>query len=268
MRNLIISTMLFAATSSFADFKNVEVSNFTGSYQKPDGTATASRLVVPESITSTINISLKGVEDGYLLEYGDSEFHLKNPPAFIDDIETANWSNINFKTEAKTMSTSLTNFNSEVKGSRMALKGLSGNCSLNRDHTDNYGLQILDACLTNSRFSISSLISNEISKAYDLLIDVPGMIGVNATAVTIKNAKFSSKRNSFTFKGKVNLGISANITIEGKSNYEIDKNRVSVRIDKAKASFINIKKKLFEELEKSETDTLRVESPYIYIYLK
>ena len=166
------------------------------------------------------------------------------------------------------MSASLSNFSSEVTGSRLSLNGLSGNCSLNREHSDNYGLQLLDACLTNGSFSVSSLISNELSKVYNLLIDIPGLIGTNATAITMKNANFSVKKNSFTFKGKVNLGISANITIEGKSNYEIDENRVTIRIDKAKASFINIKKKLFEELEKSETETLRVESPYIYIYLK
>lgn len=268
MKNLILSVMVIATTSSFADFKNVEVLNFTGNYKKPDGSATASRLTIPESITSKINIELKGVDDGYLLEYGDSEFHFKNPPSFINDIETASWKDINYTTNSSKMTASLNTFNSEVAGSRMNLKKFSGHCSLNRDHSGQYGLQLLDACLTNSNFSISYLLSSKLSQVYNVLIDIPGIEGMTASEVTLENAVLSVKRNSFNFKGRVNMGMSANIKIEGKTNFETDKSRVSIKIDKAKASFINIKNKLFQELEKSETEVLKVENPYIYIYLK
>ncbi len=268
MRNLIVGTAIFAMTSAYADFSNVEISNFTGSYKKPDGTATASKLVVPESITSTINIELKGVEDGYILQYGDKEFHFKNPPSFVNDVEEAKWNGINYKTNLNKMSASLNTFDSEITGSKMNIKKFVGNCTLNREHSGNYGLQLLDACLTNSSFNVSSLLSSKLSEVYNLFVDVPGFEGINASEVTVNNATLAVKKNAFTFKGKVNMGISANVTIAGKSLYEVDKKRVSIKVDTAKASFINIKNKLFQELEKSETETLKVDNPYIYIYLK
>ncbi|WP_417336245.1 hypothetical protein [Halobacteriovorax marinus] len=268
MNKVLTGAMILASTSIHADFLHIEVSNFTGSYKKPDGSATASKLTIPNALTSKINIELRGVEDGYILQYLDKEYHFKNPPSFINDIETGSWNNINYSTISKSLNTGLTSFHSEFAGESLQIKKFQGKCNFNRAHNESYGLQVLDACLTNSSFSISYLLSSKVNKLYDILLDLPGFEGINASEVSLSNANLNIKKNSFSFKGKVNMGISANVTIAGKSEYDIKENRVVIKVDKAKASFINIKNKLFQELEKSETETLKVDNPYIYILLK
>ncbi|WP_372655807.1 hypothetical protein [Halobacteriovorax sp.] len=268
MKNLILSAMVIATTSSYADFKSIEVSDFTGNYRKPDGSATAAKLTIPESITSRINIELKGVEDGYLLEFGNEEFHFKNPPSFINDIDSASWSKINYTTKSTQMNGSIDFMSSNVADSEMNIQKLSAKCYENRAFPEMYGLQLLDACLTNSKFSVSYFRSNQLSSAYNILLELPGIENVVASDISIKNATLSTSKNSFKFAGKVDLGISANIKIEGKSQLDKENNKVILKIDKAKASFLNIKGRLFDELKKSESKTFKVNEPYIYIYLK
>ncbi|GEM_PF-5704805 len=268
MKNLILSAIIIATTNSYADFKSVEVSDFTGNYRKPDGSATASKLLIPESITSKINIELKGVEDGYLLEYGDEEFHFKNPPSFINDIDSASWSKINYSTRTDQMNTSVDFMSSNIAGSEMNIQKFSAKCYENRNFSNMYGMQILDACLTNSTFTVSYFRSSQLSSAYNILLDLPGIENVVATDISIKNAKLTTSKNSFKFSGKVDLGMSANIKIEGKSQLDAENDKVIIKIDKAKASFINIKGRLFDELKKSESKTFKVSEPYLYFYLK
>ena len=87
MKKLILIMMIIVTSSTYAEFENIEISNFSGNYRKPDGSATATQLIIPESIASRIDIDLKGVEDGYILQFGDKEFHFKNPPSFLNDID-------------------------------------------------------------------------------------------------------------------------------------------------------------------------------------
>lgn len=266
MKKLIISALALCAVSTSADFNKINISSFTGNYKKPDGSATATELNIPKNMSSEINIELKGVENGYLLQYGENEYHFENPPAFIDNIESANWRNINYSTISTTMKTSVESFKSDIAGSYTDLRGFSGSCKFNRDHNDQYGLQILDACLTNSSFKISYLQSVKLALMQEIFIEVPGLQGVLSNQTILKNASISISSNSFSFSGKVDMGMSANVKISGTSELESD--RVKIKIDKAKASFFNIKNKLFDELEKSETEKFRVQNPYIYIYLK
>ena len=47
----------------------------------------------------------------------------------------------------------------------------------------------------------------------------------------------------------------------GKTYYE--NNQIRIRIDKAKVGFINVRGRLFKELEKLESDKVQVNEPWI-----
>lgn len=264
MKILITGVALFGALSVSADLTSVSVKDFTGSYEKPVGRATASELVIPSPQKSKIEITLEGVEEGYLLKYGEEEFLFKNPPSMIEDIYTGNWKDINFVTKNNSVNASIKNFSSIIEYSETNLRDFTASCRENRTF-ENYGYQLMDACLSNASYTLGFFETESTRKILNIFEGLPG---VRASKIGVKEGKISVNSNSFKINAKVDIGMSAKVKIEGKSKFEEDKKRVSIRIDKAKASFLNIKKQIFNELRKSQSDTLKVEEPYIYLLVK
>lgn len=264
MKKTLIGLMLIGAPFTFADFTTVRITDFTGSYDKPDGRATASELVIPSKNKSKIEITLRGDDKGYLLSFEDREYYFENPPAIINDIYTGNWKDLNYVTSGRKLSASVGTFTSVVEYSDTSLRGLSVNCSEARVF-ENYGHQILDGCLTNSQMNLSYFKSSSSRKLLNILEDLPG---IRASNTVVKNGSIKISNKSFNMIAEVDIGMSAKVKIEGKTEFQDDQKRVVIRIDKAKASFINIKNKIFDELKKSESDTFKVQNPYLYILLK
>ncbi|WP_127717919.1 hypothetical protein [Halobacteriovorax sp. HLS] len=264
MKKTLLGLMLLSAPLALADFTTVRITDFTGSYDKPDGRATASELIIPTQNKSKIEVTLQGDEKGYLLSFNNREYYFENPPAIINDIYTGNWKDLNYVTSGRRLSASIGTFNSVVEYSDTALRGLNVNCSKARMF-ENYGHQVLDACLTNSKVNLTYFKTSSSRKILNILEELPG---VRASTTVVKNGTITISNKSFNMVAEVDIGMNAKVKIEGKTEFEDDKKRVSIRIDKAKASFLNIKNKIFDELKKSESDTFRVQKPYLYIMLK
>ncbi|OUR98741.1 hypothetical protein A9Q84_04830 [Halobacteriovorax marinus] len=267
MKRIITLMTLICMAPTMADFKTVKVSGFTGSYDKPDGSATATELVIPSAKNTQIEIKLTGIENGYLLTYGDQEFTFENPPAFINDLQDGTWSNVNYSTIGKNLSSSINSLYTNLDDSSMSLNNFSLQCSESR-FFENYGIQIIDGCLKNGKIQLKYLKSTTSRKILNILDEVPEFLGVYANDTIVKDAKLTINNHKFSFVGKIQMGMSAKVKISGHSEYQKENNRIAIRIDKAKASFINIKNKIFEELKKSESDTMKVKKPYIYLLLK
>jgi hypothetical protein len=264
MKKLIGVATLLCALATNADLTTVKITDFTGSYKKPDGRATATQLVIPTSEKSKIEITVEGIENGYLLKYGENEFEFKNPPKMINNIHSGNWKGVNFVTQGNTLNAKIDSLYSIVEDSDTNLSGFSAKCNEAREF-ESYGHQLLDACLTNSTFTINYLKTESSRKVLNILEDIPG---ARASTTIVKNGSININSNSFKINAKIDIGMSAKVKIEGTSEFQVDKNRVAIRIDKAKASFMNIRNKIFTELKKSENETLKVQKPYIYLLLK
>lgn len=121
----------------------------------------------------------------------------------------------------------------------------------------------LDNCLKKGSLKVSEMSMGTAA----LVTQVLSFVNVNAASTTVANLNLNFSGNDFTLEAKAKLSISVNIKGEGRVEYlpaGSDYN-LKIRIDKLKASFLNIKDDLFKELEKSEDEKLKVESPYIYV---
>ena len=263
MKKVIIAMAFLGTVGAYADFTSVRVKNFTGSYDQPEGRATATELIIPSENKELIEITVQGDESGYHLTFGDSEYHFENPSSMINDIYTGKWKEVNFVTQGRKLNASIESFSSTVQYSDTVLNSFAAACNEKRSF-ENYGHQIMDACLSNANFSIGYFKTNSTRKILNIFEDLPG---VRASTTIIQNGKINISNGKFKMEAKIDVGMSAKVKIEGTTEFQDTKNRVAIRIDKAKASFINIKNKIFEELEKSQSDTLKVERPYIYILM-
>lgn len=263
MKKIILGMVFLGAISTYADFTTVKIKNFTGSYKQPDGRATASELIIPSSNKGKIEITVQGDDNGYHLTYGENEFYFENPPAIINDIYTGAWKNVNYVTQGSKLNASIESFSSAVQYSDTNLRSFSATCSEKRIF-ENYGHQVIDACLTNANLTMAYFKTTSTRKILNIFADLPG---IKASTTVVQNASIKILNNKFKMQAKVDLGMSAKVKIEGISEFQDQHNRVAIRIDKAKASFLNIKNKIFEELKKSQSDTFKVEKPYIYILM-
>jgi hypothetical protein len=263
MKKIIIALAFQGLVSTYADFTTVKVKNFTGSYTQPDGRATASELIIPSSNKGQIEITVQGDENGYHLTYGENEYYFENPPAIINDIYKGTWKDVNYVTQGSKLNASIESFSSAVQYSDTILRSFKASCNENRSF-ENYGHQLIDGCLTNANLGIGYFKTTSTRKILNIFEDLPG---VRASTTVVQDGSINISNGKFKMTAKVDIGMSAKVKIEGTTKFDVSKNRVAIRIDKAKASFINIKNKIFEELKKSESDTLKVQKPYIYILM-
>lgn len=83
--------------------------------------------------------------------------------------------------------------------------------------------------------------------------------------MTLRNFDLLVRNKSFDLKVKADLDVSATVKAEGSFDY--NPQRIRIRIDKVKASFLNITNKVFNELEKIQSQNVVVSRPYVTITL-
>lgn len=139
-----------------------------------------------------------------------------------------------------------------------ALSNLNMNCK-----TPKAGLRPLENCLQNGSINIANF---QMDQANSLSFAL-NAISVTGTDASFKNLELVLKNGNFNLELKATMSVTVTIKGDGHIEYlpsggDFD---LRVRIDKLKASFLNIKDDLFKELKKNESDTLKVQAPYIYI---
>lgn len=138
------------------------------------------------------------------------------------------------------------------------LSGLNLNCK-----TPTAILRPLENCLQTGSLKISSF---QMAQA-NALLQTLSSIGTEGTNASFKNLVLTFKNGSFDLELKASLSVSVNVKGEGKVEY-LPKGQdfdLKIKIDKLKASFLNIRDDLFKELKKSESEKLKIQEPYIYI---
>lgn len=100
-----------------------------------------------------------------------------------------------------------------------------------------------------------------------LVNQVLGFMAMNQSTTSLSNMELDFNRNAFTLEAKAKLSLTVTIKGEGAIEYMEASSPydLRIRIDKFKASFLNIKDDLFNELKKSEGPNLKVAPPYIYV---
>lgn len=139
-----------------------------------------------------------------------------------------------------------------------SLSNLNLNCKI-----PGPGLRPLENCLQSGALNISSF---EMDQANSLSFAL-NAISVSATDASFKNLELTLRNGSFELELRATLSVSVTIKGEGKIEYlpagqDFD---LRIKIDKLKASFLNIRDDLFKELKKNESEKLKIQEPYIYI---
>jgi len=257
---------IFSVSSHLFTIEKVLIKNLNVSYLDGQGGGLADLFdVVTINSMSTPNmrveLSIFQQADGFLFNYGDDEFFWERPPAFLFDIKKMDMSGLNLDMSEKKVGFNFSRFQGVREAERMNIERLKTNCVLYP--IDNLKDQLLESCLKNGsiRVKVGEFTKNVKTMLSKVLFDqeiISDDVKVEDLGVDIKNHRFKMWAD-------ISASMSASVKIEGQTHYLKESNQVRIRIDKAKASFFNIKDRLFKELKRKESENFKVSKPYLYL---
>lgn len=232
--------MLMMSITAHAQIPNINIEKFQGSYNAPNGNATAQTFVYENTdfgANPTFDMFIQAGE--LVLNTPDDEIRVQSLPGAVEDWESLEVENIDLKSnDSKILLDSGKISFKTHKGKESYISGLKIDCSKTQKNLVD---GILDLCL------------NQKMTAY-----LPGIKDVSISSL---NLWATDNRLNFSFKNSVW------IKGHGKIWYHADQKLIKIRIDKAKAGFFNVTGKVFAELKAQENDFIKVNRPYVEITL-
>lgn len=262
-KQLSVLILLSVATIAYSFQNNIEEFHMLGlnlSLQNKNVSGNAKRLKF-ENIDE-VNATIKGqVDDENLkLSINNSSYIFEGLGSFVKETEAANLSEFEFENGQKSMRVEASSIKVDGKDDTN-ITGLKGNCYVDVSNYSEFKNFIINTCTSNATLNITEFKQ----KNSKLIKNVFNMKANEETRLSNFNLQISN--HNLRLQVKVHAQLKVTAKIEGQIKYLGNSNTLSIRIDKAKASFLNIKKKIFEEVEKMDNPNLKVERPYIYYKL-
>tara|TARA_R110000868_G_scaffold30668_5_gene113207 strand:- start:3244 stop:4038 length:795 start_codon:yes stop_codon:yes gene_type:complete len=261
MRLCAIITLILSLQTHAADQFNI--TGFTGEYNAPNGQGSADTFNIPKQDKRKIDITLEAKGEGYLLSTPEDTWEWSEPAAWVKDLKTASWNGVDLVVGDQSQRVAISSLLGLHEDKRVHIEGLSAQCSGSND--------LIQSCLNGSasiRLSKlvyqSALRSDQFQTILDALaraLDVTGRGG----DTEVKSLKLDISNNKFKGEVSVSIGISATVKFEGLISQDASDGKISIRLDKAKASFLDVRGKIFDELEEAQSETFIVQRPWIYI---
>lgn len=262
MKKLLFSFVLF---SSFvhAGSMNVLVRNFNFTYSDPHGTGTAESFTRSQTKSSAVQVDVNKFDTTFKLSVSGSEnheFELENAPSFMTEADTMSVSGFNLNYDQKlTLSLGSGRFNSEKNN--LKLDNLSVDCD--KVQGEEIMDQLISGCLQRMNFKSSKFSSQVIEESLEkALSDIQG------EEVTVNSVDLKFSTGKYSLSADVKASVSGKVKSNGTATYDVEKGILTLKISEVKFSILNITSKVFDELEKKETEKFVVSKPYVYISIK
>lgn len=268
MKGLLFSCLFFTGMAH-AQGVQVKVTNFNFTYHAPygEGSATSfSRSFLNEGVT----VKVEKIEKDFLLSATGSEnqeFVFKDAPSFLTEAETMNVKNFNLDfTQALALSLGSGRFNSS--DDKLKLDGLKLACS--RDLTLSREMdQIINGCVKKMSFGASHFASESVKSGLSKIIgEAVSNSTMNKGDIKINDLDLQTKNGKYNLEAEVKAQISGKVKSDGNMSYDPSKGILTLKISEVKFGFFNITGKVFDELEKNESEKLQVKKPYVYYSIK
>ena len=244
MKFLFILVLSF---SVLAKLPIADIKNFNGNYADPTGQAQSTKFLYEDiSFEENASFVVEKQAGSFFLQTPNEEIQIENIPSFVNNLEKLKWAGINLSSNSSLFNLSIDSLSGKNNERSLSVRNFSINCK-SQNNYENIMSDILDSCLNVSgNLDLDSVVLNSVNKK----------------ETKVENLNIDIRSNSVDFRVKAS---GFNVKGDGKVYFEEDK--VRVRIDKAKAGFLNVKGILFKELDKMESQNVKVNRPWITIYL-
>lgn len=278
LKKAFFTTSIIFSLSVQAQFLPLEITNLTGSYQDPVGSAKADQFNIPSSNSTfqQVNIDIFKGNQSYELSVDGEQYLWQDVPQQLMGLESGQWNDINLLSQNKRIELSIDLFRVQTSSTLSALKRASAFCNLSAQVHKSFTDNLLEACLNSrGRLRVDQFSTNSDKNLgqdqliFTILDSLQGTTLKNpSTQRDVDEIKLDVASNDFELSLSTKVVFNTTVKVEGKSYFEKDKGQIRLRIDKAKAGFLNVKNKLFEALEDSESDKITVNRPWVTLKIK
>lgn len=236
MKYILLSIVLSFSVLSF----DLKISNLSGSYSDPSGSAFVKYLNLKDEIlVEKKNISIEKQGGSFFLRSNEKEMEISSLPELIVNMQKLNFKNINANISDSNFSLSFEQLGGSDQDNLIDLKQFSLSC----DHKSN--LDYLNSC-----FNVKGELKLQ-----------------NGRLKSKKDTRFS-RVTFYTNQNKMNFTLKTGshfIKGYGASFYE--NGVIKIKVTKAKRGILNVTGMLFKELSKFESENIEVKRPWIKIHL-
>ncbi len=273
MKSLFLS-LLFISTVSHAKTFAVSIKNFNFTYQNPHGEGSAtsftrSGFVANEGVSVSVD---KLDKDFKLMVSGaeNQEFELKNAPSFMTEAETMTVSGFNLGL-AERLNLNMASGRFISTKDELKLDGVNLDCSRDSTHKEVMD-QLISGCiqkmtLKTSKFSQSAQegLVNALESALSAAMVENSMV---LGDLGISSIDLKTNAGKYDLSAEVKAQVSGKVKSNGNMSYDASTGKLTLKISEVKFGFFNITGKVFDELKKQQSATLKVNEPYVYYSVK
>jgi hypothetical protein len=239
----ILITILSVTSIAFAQVPTTSVNNFNLNYNDPSGVAAANHLIVPGySFENSPKFTVENQAGNFILETENESLTIENIPEQIIELEKLTVENLNLETNNSKIFLSVDTLTGNNLDANIDVRALSIDCKykhLSEDVKD----EVLNSCVNNiGRIKIDKF--------------------ANDGKDVVNNADLDFNNNKLNFRVKA-----AGFNIKGSGKAYYTPGLLRIKIEKAKVGILNVKSKMFDELEKVQSPRVRVSNPWIEIDL-
>lgn len=241
------------------------ITGFSGQYDAPNGQGSATQFDLPSLESEAIEILVEGRGEGYVLTTPDGQWEWENPSAWVKGLKSAQWSNVDVVLGDSSQRAAIGSLQGVHEDKSVNVQSLSASCSGAAD--------LIESCLNGQgsiRLGAVNYVSalrqdtyRDVLQALARALEVPA----RASELSVQNLKLDVANKKFKGEVSIKASISATVKFEGLISYSTEDKKIAIRLDKAKALFLDVRGKIFDELEKVQSESLEVRRPWIYITL-
>ncbi len=263
VNGLLILSLGLLSFSSFAAepaLPNGFIDTLNATYRTPSGSASATEVGISGfGEYKNPSMTLRNENGLLVFKFQENQFELDISMLGVTDAEKIDLSALNFHNDSENFFLSVEDVNARDTEFNTSLQSAFIDCKREKRYED-VADDLLSACLKNSEIkAVSGDFSSKTNSFYNVFDNetLGDEFTLSDLNIAVKNGKLKG-----SFKSNISKGV--RVKLEADTSYNVESREVTVKITKAKASFLDIRKTIFKELGKLEVEGLRVEKPFIY----
>ena len=255
MKRIFIA--LLVSASAQASALQIKVSDFNFEYRDPRGDGVASSFhmdkqreaqsvaVLVDKVDDNFSITVSGAQEG--------RYELKGAPSFMTEAKSMHIVDLDlsFDSEAN-LSVASASF---VSDDELSLRNFTLSCA--RSQAVEVMDQLLEGCIQKMRLRSNKFSSNSLTT---LVQKTMGGIGVNDLDLNVSGGKLD-------LSAQIKAQISGKARAKGNISYAAHEKKLTVKLSEVKFGILNVTSQVFDELKKNESAQMKVQKPYIYLFL-
>jgi hypothetical protein len=281
IKALVVGVVANIAAVSFAlPIDSVDIVELNGSFANETGNVTIKKIslsfgpraINKENVTGTIVKE----NDQIVIKVDELVLSLSDLGIPFTEFETATISGLNHKMTKVSLLTTAKAIQIKSGENDANVKNLSLNCNFKNPTAIKSALhRIADLC-TNGDAAIdvgqAIIVSPDLNSTSEFVALLNTFLSVvvpeqNDGQTQIDNLNVVVKAHDFNLKTKISGSINVTVKGNGAIKFVVDEGKIEVNLKKVVAGIFDVTSQVFDKLEENQSDTLKVERPFIYLWL-